>query len=85
MVEEKNAANDKDSLTGLSKGANFKNSKIIYASKGGICMFSPLQKKIVCFQWFQTEFWGVFYFCIFVGKKKTRNLFFDEAFCYIWN
>lgn len=44
MVEEKNAANDKDSLAGLSKGANFKNSKIIYASKGNLYVFRLAEK-----------------------------------------
>lgn len=33
MTEEKNTANDRDSFSCPSEGANIKNSKIIYASK----------------------------------------------------
>lgn len=65
MVEEKNAGNDKDSLAGLSKGANFKNSKIIYASKGNLLCFPPCRKKLSVFSDFQLNFEGFFFlhFC----------------------
>lgn len=34
MIEEKHTATDRDSFSSLCEGANFKNSKIIYAGKG---------------------------------------------------